>query len=139
MPPFADQPPRELREALAACPGLKLAVLYGSVVTGKCRPDSDLDIGLSGGGFWDQLAIGSEIGRSFQREPHVVDLDAASDWLRYEVARGGRLLFESQRGSWARFQAESALRYFDLVPTIQKCSEGLRRFMARRAEAPGSE
>jgi predicted nucleotidyltransferase len=115
-------------------PEVRLIVVFGSVATGKARPESDVDVGVLGGGFWDQLDVGSEVGRLAGREAHVVDLAAASDWLRFQVARDGVLVHEREPGVWARFQAEAAVRYFDLAPIIARCAEGVRRRLLKEAQ-----
>jgi uncharacterized protein YutE (UPF0331/DUF86 family)/predicted nucleotidyltransferase len=114
-------------------PGLRLAVLFGSVARGQALPDSDADIALLGGDFWPALSAGAEIAAQLGREPHVVDLATANDALRFHVARDGILLFEYEALGWARFQAEAALRYFDIVPMIRQCAAGARARLAGRA------
>jgi predicted nucleotidyltransferase len=111
----------------ARLPGLRLVVLFGSVAAGTARPDSDADIGVLGGDPWQTLELGSALAARIGREPHVVDLGAAPEALRFEVARGGVLLHEAEPFLWARFQAEAAIRYFDLKPVIDLCAEGVRR------------
>ena len=37
---------KRAKEVLEKEPGLELAILYGSVATGKASPDSDVDIAL---------------------------------------------------------------------------------------------
>jgi predicted nucleotidyltransferase len=129
----------DLRRQLARAPArwaeLQLVVVFGSVATSRARPDSDIDVGVLGGGFWEQLEAGTEVGRVSGREAQVVDLAAASDRLRFEVARDGVLVHEREPGAWARFQAEAAIRYFDLAPLIALCTEGVRRRLLREAEA----
>jgi predicted nucleotidyltransferase len=124
----------EMQRLVARWPDVRLVVVFGSVATGRARPDSDVDVGVLGGGFWEQLDVGSEIGRLTGHEPQVIDLAAASDWLRFEVARDGLILHEHEPGAWARFRAESAVRYFDLAPIIALCADGVRRRLARDAE-----
>jgi predicted nucleotidyltransferase len=116
-------------------PQVQLVVIFGSVARDDARPDSDVDVGVLGGAFWDQLDVGSEIARLTRREPHAVDLAAASDWLRFQVAREGVMLYERDPGGWARFRAESAVRYFDLGPIMALCAEGVRRRLLRESEA----
>ena len=114
-------------------PGVKLVVLFGSVARGQARPDSDADIAILGGEFWDGLRIGAAIGARLGREPHVVDLGTANDLLRFQAAREGILLHEGEPDAWVRFQAESAVRYFDIAPLIAQCAAGARRRLAREA------
>jgi len=110
-----------------------LVVLFGSTVKGKARPDSDIDVGVLGRGFWDQLAIGTAIGSALGREAHVVDLADASEHLRFEVARTGVLVCESEPGSWTSFKANAMLRYWDLAPMIARTTEGARARLLREA------
>jgi predicted nucleotidyltransferase len=133
----AALPPAEVASLVERWPGVTLVVVFGSVPAGRARPDSDVDIGVLGGGFWDQLGLGSELGRRLGREPHVVDLATASDWLRFEVARGGILVFEKEAGTWPAFQAQAAVRYFDLAPMIALCADGVRRRLQREAGREG--
>jgi predicted nucleotidyltransferase len=113
-----------------------LVVLFGSLARDDARSDSDADIGVLGGGYWDQLNLGAAIGSLMNRDAHVVDLGVATDLLRYQVARDGVLLFET-RLEWARFQAESAVRYFDIQPMMQLCADGIRQRLAREARRSG--
>lgn len=123
----------ELRSAARACPDAGLVVLFGSAARGTAAPWSDADIGVSGVTFWRGLEIGARLGVALRREPHVVDLERASDWLRFLVAREGVLLCEGVVDAWVIFKAEAALRYFDLAPILSLCAEGARRRLARES------
>jgi len=124
----------EVERMASGCPGLRLVVLFGSVARQQARPDSDVDVGVLGGGFWDGLRIGAAVGARLGREPQVVDLGTASDLLCFHVARDGILLYEGEPDAWARFRAESAVRYFDVAPIIALCAEGARRRLALDAQ-----
>ena len=126
---------RTAAAALASArPQLRLVVLFGSLARGDALPDSDADIAVLGAESWDGLGLGSQLAGVAGREPHVVELEHASDLLRYHVARDGVLLYEAEPYTWARFQAESALRYFDLAPIIALCTEGARQRLIREAK-----
>jgi predicted nucleotidyltransferase len=120
-------------------PSIRLAVLFGSVVRGGARIDSDADIAILGGGFWQQLALGSALSGELGREPHVVDLHHAPEALAYEVARSGLPLFEREPFDWARFQAGAASRFFDFQGARDRCIEGVRRRLLREAAATAEE
>lgn len=124
----------DLRSAARVFDDARLVILFGSVARGTAAPWSDADIGVSGVGFWRALEIGARLGAALGRESHVVDLDRASDWLRFLAARDGALLAEGVPDAWATFRAQAALRYFDLAPILELCSEGARR----RLEASAS-
>lgn len=126
-----------LRDAAAAVADrfedARLVVVFGSVASRTARPWSDVDLGVAGIDLWRGAELGHALGPLFGREPHVVDLDAASDRLRFEVARSGVLLRESEPGAWARFQAEAALRWFDLAPIVALCKKGVEQRLMRDA------
>lgn len=92
---------------------------------------------IAGGGFWEALEIGEQVAAVLGRDPDVVELATASDLLRYHVARDGVPLFEAAPGAWAAFQADSALRYFDLAPLLQESLEGARRRLEREGAHHG--
>jgi predicted nucleotidyltransferase len=114
--------------------GVRLIVLFGSVARGRASPMSDVDIGVVGAGFWGSLRIGADLAGLCEREPHVVELDTASELLCYEIARDGVLLLEREPDDWAKFRAESIVRYLDFKPTLDLCVAGARRLLleARR-------
>ena len=116
-----------LARTCAGHAGVRLVALFGSVARGAARADSDVDVAVLGGEFWDQLGLGSKVGGLLGREPHVVDLQTASDWLRFQVARGGLLVCQASPGTWAEFKAQAMIRYWDLAPTIALCAAGVKR------------
>jgi len=122
-----------LTSALRGFGDARLIVLFGSVVRGDARPWSDVDIGVAGVSLLRGGEIGSVVSAVVGREPHVVDLEHASDHLRFEVARGGILLAEAERDTWTRFKAEAALRWFDLAPIVALCRDGVARRLAEEA------
>jgi predicted nucleotidyltransferase len=124
-------PLERLRQVASRYPDALLVVVFGSSARGEAAAWSDLDIGVSGLTGWPALELAAELGEVLDREPHLVDLDQASDWLRYRVAAEGILLREAASGEWARFVARAILCYFDLAPIIALCAEGARRALAR--------
>lgn len=136
----ARQPNINLSALARACAGYQdvcLVALFGSVATATARADSDVDVGVLGGGFWDQLGVGGEAGKVLGREPHVVDIETASDWLRFQVARDGVLVYERGAGVWIEFKASAMVRYWDLSPTIARCAAGVRERLVREAHGHG--
>lgn len=123
---------RQAAKVVVDVPEVRLIVLFGSVARGKARADSDLDLGILGGGFWEQLELGSRLATRVRREPHVVDLAHAGELLRFEIARDGVCLFE-EGDAWLRFRAEAMVAYWDFEPILKLCAAGARRRL--RAEA----
>lgn len=125
-PEIEEKPLQTLRELASRASGARLVVLFGSVARADAAPDSDVDIGVSGLGFWEGLRLGHALGEALGREPHVVDLDRATDLLRVRVAREGVLLAEGEADAWARFRADAIVRWLDLAPLVALCAEGAR-------------
>jgi predicted nucleotidyltransferase len=121
-----------LAEVAARHPSAELVVLFGSVARGTPFRWSDADIGVLGGSWMEQLALGAELGRVIGRDPHVVDLARASEALRHEISSHGRLISETRAGAWARYRAESFVRWFDLAPIRRLCAGGVRRRLLRQ-------
>lgn len=73
------------------------------------------------------------------REIDLVDLDAASTVLRWEVARQGIPIWAKEPGDVVEFRARVPLEYFDLQPFLEREAAGLRRVLerARRTATPG--
>jgi predicted nucleotidyltransferase len=124
----------EVARLCAAHAEVRLMVAFGSAVRGQARADSDLDIGVLGGSLWEQLAVGTELGRVVHREPHVMDLATASEWLCFQVARDGVLIFEREPSTWIEFKAQAMIRYWDVAPIIELTAQGVRRRLAREAQ-----
>lgn len=132
--------PLERLRAVAACQAqsgaeVELIVLFGSLVRGQARTDSDADIGILGGGFWQQLELGGAIASELGREPHVVDLKAAPTVLAYEIAKTGVPLYERERFSWARFGARAASAYFDFQPAHERLVAAAKQRLIREARS----
>ena len=108
-------------------PSIRLTVLFGSVARGTPLAWSDVDVGVLGGTWLEQLKLGAEMGRSLGREAHVVDMEHAPDALRQEIARHGILVGETFPGTWAQYRADSFVRWFEVAPLRRRCAEGVRR------------
>jgi predicted nucleotidyltransferase len=131
-----------LSATLAATPGLRLGVLFGSLARGRARPDSDVDVAILPGpeGLDDRadLELQSELARAVGRDVDLVRLDRASTILMWQVARHGVALLEARAGEFARFRARAAAEYIDFAPAFLHHGEIFRRRLALGAERPGT-
>lgn len=114
---------------------VELIVLFGSLVRGQARADSDADIAIAGGSFWQQLELGAAIASELGREPHVVDLKTAPTVLAYEIAKAGVPLYERDRFSWPRFGARAASEYFDFQPAHERMVAQAKQRLNREARS----
>jgi predicted nucleotidyltransferase len=94
-----------LRVHFAGCPGIRLAVLFGSRASGAPRPASDYDIGILPRdpelSLSDELRLGSALSALVAREVDLVRLDRDDPLLGHEVAMVGILLARG-RGRYLR-------------------------------------
>jgi uncharacterized protein len=121
MTPDLDATAAALRAA-----GARFALVHGSRVEGRERPDSDLDVGA----WWgtdapDAWAV---------RVPAGVDLvvlDTAPLWLVGRVAQYGELLFDDDPPARVAWQADTRLRYVDEIPAVRRRLREYRERLAR--------
>ncbi len=118
-----------LRRALAPFPEVKLAVLFGSTARGQARPKSDVDVGILLEPYSVDLRfrVEAEIGRAAGREVDTVLLDNAPPLLRFEIARDGILLFESEDQLWTTFKTRAMVDWWDWAPTHRMIAAGVAR------------
>lgn len=120
--------------ALEPIAGVRLAYLFGSRVTGRARPDSDLDLAVvydpaldAGGRLRDQLevigALTDALGALGERTD-VVDLDRASSAVGFRAIRQGRCVIERDRAQRVRFEARIARLYDDEAPRRELIRRG---------------
>jgi predicted nucleotidyltransferase len=122
---------RHITQAIAGCVSRKrdiqAAYVFGSVVSGKTRRDSDVDVAVllsdrvsASKRFEYRLQLISDIGAALQRsDVDLVILNDASPLLAHRVLSLGKLIFERSPSARIRFQVMTANRYADLVPAYE--------------------
>ncbi len=114
-----------VRRLLARMRNVNFAFLFGSEARGKAGKASDVDIGL----FLARplapekrlalrLDLADKLSGLTGREADVVILNSAGSFLKYQVARDGKLLFERKRGAAKQFRLNAIKEYFDYLPTF---------------------
>ncbi len=97
--------------------GLEALWVFGSVARGEARSDSDMDLG---GLFRTPpdldalLRARADIGALVDREVDLVDLEAVSPILAFQVVKHGRLIHEKEPARRVRFVTELIGRYEDV-------------------------
>lgn len=79
--------------ALAALPGLRLAVVFGSVVGGRQRADSDLDVAVDAGRpltCEERMLAIEALAHTFARPVDLVDLRTCGEPLLGQILAKGR-------------------------------------------------
>lgn len=88
----------QLRDVLARFPAVVLAVLFGSIVLGRQRADSDLDIAVAGHRALtaaEKIAIIQALAERTGRPVDLVDLKVVAGPLLGQIVRHGRRLLGS--------------------------------------------
>lgn len=129
------------------------AYLFGSQVTGKMRPDSDIDVSLLLSDsdkmerFERRLQMMNDISRICGTEADVIILNDAPAILAYRILKTGRLFYEMDRRARITFEVRAGKNYADLKPfreffrrgilkEIKERQLGGRRDYLRKADAP---
>lgn len=89
-----------IKDVLANFPQITLAVLFGSVASGKQRADSDLDIAVSAQRPLkpqEKIALVGALAESTGRAIDLIDLTTVTEPLLGQIVRHGRRLLGSDR------------------------------------------
>jgi predicted nucleotidyltransferase len=114
-----DRARSALREVVAHHPRLGLVVLFGSRGRQDARRASDWDFGFRAASGFDALALRAALVEQLGTDRlDLADLDRASGLLRYRAARDGRVLFEREKGSFARFWTDAVRFWCDAEPVL---------------------
>ncbi len=88
----------QLREVLVHFPQIVLAVLFGSVASGRHRPESDLDIAVAARQVLtvdEKIALLGALAECTGRPVDLIDLSAVSEPLLGQIVRHGKRVLGS--------------------------------------------
>ena len=111
----------QLTVLLSRYPAIKLAVLFGSMVTGNARPDSDVDLGLLAEAPLTtdfKLQLIETIGAEFGRPVDIVDLYYAAEPILGQVFKGIKLYGDNM--TYAKLLTRHLLNAADFLPLHQR-------------------
>lgn len=119
--------------ALSTEQGLKLAIIYGSVATGKMRSDSDLDLAV----LFDQslsaerkMELAARLEQSLMRTVDLVDLSVISGTILKQVLCRGRVLIQNDEGVFTEQLRKMVYNQADMMPYVHRTlMERQRRFL----------
>ena len=86
---------RAILAALDTQPGIRLAILFGSLAAGRERADSDLDLAVDAGHHLtasEKLALMAELAERTGRPVDLVDLHTVGEPLLGQILRHGKKL-----------------------------------------------
>ncbi len=119
--------------------GVVLAYLYGSQVTGKAGPLSDVDVavlfprGVEKGERFDRvLKLMGDLASVFKRDDvNVLDLDEGAPLLNNNIRLHGRVIFCSDERVRADFMLRALQQYVDTEPMRREQNYYLREKIRR--------
>ena len=118
-----------LRQALSAFPGIRLAILFGSLATGREDASSDLDIAVLADAPLSvdlKTRLIARLADITGRPVDVVDLQAAGQPLLGEILTRGKRLFGSDR-DYGRLIYRNLLDNADFLPYRRRILEARRK------------
>ena len=126
---------RAVARCVARHAGIQAAYIFGSVARHRARPDSDIDIAVllarrlpDSRALHYRLKLAGELGAALKRDDvQLVILNDAPPLLAHRVLSRGMLVFERARAARVRFHVETARRYEDMVPTMERYVDRLKR------------
>ena len=114
-------------------PGVQLVVLFGSQVSGKVHPGSDLDLGILADKPLDTVQVTGKLMRlTHLNNVDVVDLRRANPLLAREIVRQGTVLYERDLGTYARFVSLAVRRYADTRKLREAQKQVVNQFLQTR-------
>jgi len=119
-----------LGRVLQGRPEVRLAFLFGSSVSRGVDLAKDVDVAIAFARpltLLEQGSIATQLEQVTEQEVDLIDLDAASTLLRWEVARSGVVLLARDHAELIEFRTRVPLEYFDLEPFLNREAAGLRR------------
>jgi predicted nucleotidyltransferase len=127
-----DEVVARLSDVSEAMPDLELLVVFGSTVKGTARAASDVDLAVRCTGIADLEAVYRVLApRLGTDQLDVVDLHRAGPVLAFEVARSGRLVYESRVGRFREFQSLASRRYSDTAKLRRAQRRAIEAFLER--------
>ena len=111
-----------VREALASCSNVSLAIIFGSVAAGRPRADSDLDIAVGADqpiSLPERIAIIQTLAEVTGRPIDLIDLAAVTEPLLGQILKHGRRVLGSD-ASYGKLISRHLIDQADFMPLIDR-------------------
>jgi predicted nucleotidyltransferase len=119
-----------LEPFLARRKGTHLVFLFGSSVSRRMHPASDVDIGI----LFDSVpnlsqinALTAELSSLLRKEVDLVVLNRASPILKMQVLKNGVRVFARDLGIYHQFFVDTCNEYDDLIQIRRTCEDSILR------------
>jgi predicted nucleotidyltransferase len=111
-----------VRDALARCSNVSLAIIFGSVAAGRPRADSDLDIAVGADkpiSMPERIAIIQTLAEVTGRPIDLIDLAAVTEPLLGQILKHGRRVLGSDT-SYGKLISRHLIDQEDFMPLIDR-------------------
>ena len=111
-----------VRDALARCSNVSLAIIFGSVAAGRPRADSDLDIAVGADkpiSMPERIAIIQTLAEVTGRPIDLIDLAALTEPLLGQILKHGRRVLGSDT-SYGKLISRHLIDQADFMPLIDR-------------------
>ena len=107
---------------------VQFAILFGSLVSGAVRKDSDVDLAVMYPSLLDShrlIRLVGEVSAVFCRDVDLVDLRRAGPILKMQVLKNGRPVVVNDTGAFERFRMYTPAEYSDFKLRRRPVEEAL--------------
>ena len=122
-----------LKEELGTDPNLELLIIFGSVVSGKMRSDSDVDIAVK---YADPLTVeqrlnlSAQLERRLQRSVDLIDLHALNGVILKKILTKGMVLIKTSEVAYEGLLHRMIYNQQDMMPYYHRTLKmRLKRFL----------
>ena len=122
--------PDSMQRVFARHPEIRMALLFGSLATGRAHPDSDIDLAVGAGRALtvaERMRLIAELAEATGRPVDLIDLHAVGEPLLGQILKRGRRIFGSN-GAYAELIKRHVFEEADFMPYQ-------RRILAERRRA----
>lgn len=114
---------RKVAETLSSLPGIRIAIVYGSAVTGRMRPDSDVDVAVLFDRALDmaaRLELWDKLTDALKREVDLVDLHDLGGEILRQVMTKGRVVIKNDAHAYFRLLQRMVYNEEDFMPQVRR-------------------
>lgn len=111
-----------IKRALETCADIRFAVVFGSMASGRQRPDSDLDIAVLADrplSAERHVALIDALARASGRAVDLIDLKTVGQPLLHQIMQHGKRVLGSSE-TWASLMYRNLLDCADFVPLQER-------------------
>jgi predicted nucleotidyltransferase len=123
---------RKVAETLSSIPGIMVAIVYGSAVTGRMRPDSDVDVAVLFDRALDmaaRLELWNKLTDALKREVDLVDLYDLGGEILHQIMTKGRVVIKNDAHAYFLLMQRMVYNEEDFMPQVRRVlQKRVRRF-----------